>query len=76
MACIRLPSRMIKNIETAVEIENEADIPTVSEDGVYVYYFGNSPKEGAMITGDTSIEIDGETYQYRFKSQELRRARA
>lgn len=56
-----------KTIERAVEIENEADIPTTSEDGVYVYYFGNSPKEGAMITGDTSIEIDGETYQYRFK---------
>lgn len=56
-----------KTIETAVEIENEADIPTTSEDVVYVYYFGNSPKEGAMITGDTSIEIDGETYQYRFK---------
>ena len=56
-----------KTIETAVEIENEADIPTTSEDGVYVYYFGNSPKEGAMITGDISIEIDGETYQYRFK---------
>ena len=36
---------MIKNIETAVEIENEADIPTVSEDGVYVYYFGNSRKK-------------------------------
>lgn len=56
-----------KTIETAVEIENEADISTTSEDGVYVYYFGNSPKEGAMITGDISIEIDGETYQYRFK---------
>lgn len=52
---------------TVEEIENEADIPKESEEGVFVYYFGDSPKEGVMKTGDTTLEIDGEKYQYRFK---------
>lgn len=54
-------------IASAEKIENEADIPESSEEGVYVYYFGDSPKEGAMKTGEATLEIDGEKYQYRFR---------
>ncbi|NBI71978.1 HAMP domain-containing protein [Clostridiaceae bacterium] len=54
-------------IASAEKIENEADIPESSEEGVYVYYFGDSPKEGAMKTGEVTLEIDGEKYQYRFR---------
>lgn len=56
-----------KTISMAEEIETESDIPETSEEGTFVYYFGDSPKEGCIKTGDTTIEIDGEKYQYRFK---------
>ena len=53
--------------QSVEKIENEADIPKESEKDVFVYYFGDSPKEGAMKIGDATLEIDGEKYQYRFK---------
>ena len=31
-----------------------------------MYYFGDSPKEGAMETGTCTLEIDGEDYYYKF----------
>lgn len=53
-------------IATYEKIEQESDMPDESED-VEVYYFGNSPKEGAMALGNTTVEIDGEKYSYSFK---------
>lgn len=49
-----------------VKIENESDMPKEGEDGL-VYYFGHSPKEGAMALGTATVEIDGEKYSYNFK---------
>ena len=37
-----------------------------ADEDVYVYYFGDSPKEGAMETGTCTLEIDGEDYYYKF----------
>lgn len=53
-------------IETYNKIETEADMPGESDD-VEVYYFGTSPKEGAMALGTKTVEIDGEKYSYSFK---------
>ena len=39
-----------------------------ADEDVYVYYFGDSPKEGAMETGTCTLEIDGEDYYYKFIS--------
>lgn len=48
------------------EIESENDLP--GEDEAWsVYYFGDSPKEGVMKTGKTTLDIDGETYTYNFR---------
>ncbi|WP_367566910.1 cell wall-binding protein [Lacrimispora sp.] len=55
-----------RKIASAEEIETEDDLPGV-DDAAEVYYFGNSPKEGAMVTGKTTLEIDGETYTYNFR---------
>ena len=55
-----------RKIASAEEIESEDDLPGV-DDAAEVYYFGNSPKEGAMVTGKTTLEIDGETYTYNFR---------
>lgn len=55
-----------KNLETYEEIESESDFPNAEED-CEVYYFGNSPKEGVMATGKTTIKIDGESYTYHFR---------
>lgn len=54
------------NIESYDEIETEDDLPTADE-SCKVYYFGTSPKEGAMTTGKTTIEVDGEDYTYNFR---------
>lgn len=54
-----------KTIRSAVEIEEDSDLPDEDED-VYVYYFGGSSKEGAMKTGTTTLEISGEKYYYSF----------
>ncbi|WP_124066837.1 cell wall-binding protein [Clostridium sp. E02] len=48
------------------EIESEDDLPEADEDCM-VFYFGNSPKEGAMETGRTTLKIDGEKYTYNFR---------
>lgn len=56
-----------KTIAEAVEIESEDDLPDENED-VFVYYFGDSPKEGAMKTGTCTLEIDGEKYYYKFRT--------
>lgn len=53
-------------IDTYEEIEAESDLPDEDEDCL-VYYFGDSPKEGAMKTGKCTIELDGEKYTYNFK---------
>ncbi|MGC6176794.1 cell wall-binding protein [Lacrimispora sp. 38-1] len=53
-------------IESYDEIEAENELPAVDDTGL-VYYFGNSPKEGAMATGKTTIELDGETYTFNFR---------
>ncbi|MEY8355357.1 cell wall-binding protein [Lachnospiraceae bacterium 54-53] len=55
-----------KKLDSYEEIETEDDFPA-ADDTSQVYYFGNSPKEGAMITGKTTIEIDGEKYTYNFR---------
>ncbi len=55
-----------RNLETYEEIETESDFPAADE-ACEVYYFGNSPKEGAMTTGKTTIEIDGEDYTFNFR---------
>lgn len=56
-----------KTIKSAEEIEDFDELPDETEEGVYVYYFGDSPKEGAMKTGSTTLEIDGEKYYYNFE---------
>ena len=55
-----------RNIESYEEIESENDLPD-SNDASEVYYFGNTPKEGVMATGKTTIDIDGEKYTYNFR---------
>lgn len=55
-----------REIQSYVEIENENDLPEEA-DAWQVYYFGNSPKEGAMATGTVKIEVDGEDYTYEFR---------
>lgn len=54
-------------IETYEKIEEESDMPDESDKSVYVYYFGTSPKEGAMATGNVTVELDGDKYSYSFK---------
>ena len=56
-----------RTILEAEEIESESDLPDEDED-VSVYYFGDSPKEGAMKTGTATLDIDGEKHYYKFKS--------
>lgn len=56
-----------RTIAQAEEIESENELPEEGED-VSVYYFGNSPKEGAMKTGTCTLDIDGEKYYYKFKT--------
>lgn len=55
-----------KEITSYEEIESEDDLPEADE-GWDVYYFGGSSKEGAMKTGTTTLEIDGEKYSYNFR---------
>ena len=55
-----------KKIETYEEIESESDLPDTDNERD-VYYFGDSPKEGVMATGKTTIDIDGEKYTYNFR---------
>ena len=56
-----------KTIRSAEEIEDVDEIPNEDEDGVFVYYFGDSPKEGAMKTGTMTMEIDSDKYYYSFE---------
>lgn len=56
-----------KNIATAEKIETAADMPDADE-ACDVYYFGNSPKEGVLKTGTATIELDGEKYNYEFRT--------
>lgn len=56
-----------KTIRSAEEIEDVDEIPDEDEDGVFVYYFGDSPKEGAMKTGTMTMEIDDDKYYYSFE---------
>lgn len=56
-----------KTISSAEKLENTEDLPETSADDVFVYYFGDSPKEGAMKTGTATLDIDGEKYIYEFK---------
>lgn len=55
-----------KDILSYTEIESENDLP---EDGDIeeVYYFGGNSKAGAMKTGTTTLDIDGERYTYNFR---------
>lgn len=48
------------------KIEDDGDLPEEG-DAWSVYYFGDSPKEGVMKTGTTTIDIDGENYTYNFR---------
>ena len=54
-----------KTILTYTKIESADELPDkdAPED---VYYFGDSPKEGVMETGKTTVELDGEKYTYYF----------
>lgn len=56
-----------KTILTADKIEDENQLPDTNDDTTFVYYFGDSPKEGAMKTGTATLEIDGEKYYYSFQ---------
>ncbi len=56
-----------KTIISAEEIESEEDLPDEDDDTVSVYYFGDSPKEGAMKTGSVTVDLDGEKYSYCFE---------
>lgn len=62
-----------KTIKTAEEIESDSDLPDEDEEGVYVYYFGDSPKQGAMKTGTATLEVDGEKYYYSFEKSGSRK---
>lgn len=55
-----------REIVSYEEIETENDLPEEG-DGWDVYYFGDSPKEGVMKTGKTTIDIDGEDFTYNFR---------
>lgn len=55
-----------REIQSYEKIENEADLPEEG-DAWQVYYFGDTPKEGAMKTGVTRIDVDGEEYTYEFR---------
>lgn len=54
-----------KEIQSYEEIESESDLPD-EDDAWEVYYFGGNSKEGAMKTGKTTIELDGEDYTFNF----------
>lgn len=56
-----------KTIRSAEKIEEEEDMPGEDEE-VYVYYFGNSPKEGAMETGTVTIDLNGDKFSYSFET--------
>ena len=56
-----------KKIISYEKIESEADLPS-ADDTCSVYYFGDSPKEGVMQTGKTTVTLDGEKYTYHFKT--------
>ena len=62
-----------KTIRSAEEIEDVDELPDEDEDGVFVYYFGDSPKEGAMKTGTMTMEIDGDKYYYSFEKSGSKR---
>ena len=62
-----------KTIRTAEEIESFDDLPDEDEEGVFVYYFADSPKEGAMKTGTVTIELDGDKYAYSFQKSGSRK---
>ena len=62
-----------KTIKSAEEIEDADEIPDEDEEGVFVYYFSDSPKEGAMKTGTMTMEIDGDTYYYSFEKSGSRK---
>lgn len=55
------------NIASYDEIETEDDLPG-KDDNCLVYYFGDTPKEGVMATGRTTIDLDGERYTYNFRT--------
>ncbi|WP_077612207.1 cell wall-binding protein [Clostridium sp. Marseille-P2415] len=55
-----------KKLESYKKIKTEDDFPEADE-ACQVYCFGNSPKEGAMATGKTTIDIDGEKYTFNFR---------
>lgn len=56
-----------KTFRSVEKIEDEADLPAESDEDIFIYYFGDSPKEGAMKTGTAAIEVDGEKYDYSFQ---------
>lgn len=64
-----------KDILSCTEIESENDLP---EDGDIeeVYYFGGNSKAGAMKTGTTTLDIDGERYTYNFRKSGVSADRA
>lgn len=55
-----------KEIISYEKIEDEGDLPEAGE-AWQVYYFADSPKEGAMKTGTATVELDGEKYSYNFR---------
>lgn len=55
-----------REIVSYEKIETEDDLPEEG-DAWDVYYFGDSPKEGVMKTGKTTIDLDGEDYTYNFR---------
>lgn len=55
------------NIEAAEKIEEEEDLPERDDDWE-VYYFSTSSQYGTLQTGNQSVRIDGEKYNFTFKS--------
>lgn len=55
-----------REIQSYEKIEDKDELPGEGE-AWQVYYFGDSPKEGAMKTGTARIEVDGEIYTYEFR---------
>ena len=53
-------------IQSYEEIECEDDMPEADE-GWAVYYFGGCSKNGAMKTGKTNLELDGEHFTFNFR---------
>lgn len=54
-----------KEIKEYQKVEAIYELPEKEEDWK-VYYFGNTPKEGSMATGNTTVNLEGEKFSFGF----------